>query len=169
MKTTIQRYGLYGSITLCVLFLVSWTLLKNLDYSTQEILGYASILISLSFVFFGIKHFRDQVNNGTLSIGKALIIGLAISFITAMVFGILDLVYIKYINPNFTEEYYARSIETIKDTLPAAEFEIKKAELESEKELFMNPIVSFILMSMTVLVIGFIISLISALILQRKQ
>ena len=169
MKTTIQRYGLYGAITICVLFVVSWTLLKNLDYSTQEILGYASILISLSFVFFGIKHFRDQVNNGALPIGKALIIGLAISFITAMAFGILDVVYIKYINPNFTEDYYARSIETLRDTLPAAEFEIKKAELESEKDLFMNPFVSFILMSMTVFVIGFIVSLISALLLQRKK
>lgn len=49
------------------------------------------------------------------------------------------------------------------------EYEIKQAKLESEKELFMNPVVSFIVMSMTVFVIGFIVSLISALILQHKK
>lgn len=169
MKTTIKKFGLYGAICICVLFLATWLLGDSLDYGIQEILGYASIILSLSFVFFGIRHFRDHENNGTVSIGKALLIGLAISLITAVAFGILDVIYIKYINPNFTEEYYARSIEELSKTLPAAEFEIKKAEMESEKELFMSPVMSFILMSMTVLVIGFIVSLLSALILQRKK
>ena len=169
MYTTIKKYGLYGVISICVLFLATWLLGANLDYGVQEILGYVSIVVSLSFVFFGIKHFRDHENNGAVSIGKALLIGIAISFITAMAFGILDVIYIKYINPNFTEEYYARSIEELSKTLPVAEFEIKKAEMESEKELFMSPVMSFIVMSMTVFIIGFIISLLSALILQRKN
>lgn len=168
MKKTILRYGIYGGITIMALFMVSLYVGEGLDYTTQEIIGYASMLISLSFVFFGIKHFRDQVNNGVVSLGKAIVIGLAISLITAIAFGLLDFIYVKYINPGFMEEYYTNNLAQLQETLPAAEFEVKKAELESQKELFMNPVMSFVLMSMTVLVIGFVVSLISGLILQRK-
>ena len=89
--------------------------------------------------------------------------------ITALAFGVLDVIYIKYINPDFTEEYYTRSLAELEETLPAAEFEIERVKMESQKELFMSPIMSFILMSMTVFVIGFIISLLSAMVLQRKK
>jgi len=168
MKKTITRYGLYGAVTICALFLLSLFVGKNLSYSIQEVIGYTSMIVSLSFVFFGIKHFRDQVNNGSVTFGKALLIGLAISLITAIAFGILDYIYVAYINPDFTEEYYANSLERMQEALPAAEFELKKVEMEAQKELFSSPIMSFALMSMTVFVIGFIISLISGLILQRK-
>jgi ABC-type sugar transport system permease subunit len=169
MKKAILRYGLYGAASICILFLLSWLIGDNLSYSVQEIIGYASIVISLSFVFFGIRHFKDKINDGTVSFGKALLLGLAISLITALAFGVLDVVYIKYINPDFTEEYYARSLERLEETLPAAEFESERVKMESEKQLFMNPVISFIVMSMTVLIIGFIISLLSAMVLQRKK
>jgi uncharacterized protein DUF4199 len=169
MKKAILRYGLFGAASICILFLLSWYIGENLSYSVQEIIGYVSIVVSLSFVFFGIRHFRDKINDGTVSFGKALLLGLAISLITALAFGILDVIYIKYIDPNFTEEYYARSLEKLEDTLPAAEFEIERVKMESEKELFMSPVMSFILMSMIVFVIGFIISLLSAMVLQRKK
>lgn len=168
MKKTIQRYGIYGALTICILFLASLYFGKNLSFGAQEVIGYTTMILSLSFVFFGIKHFRDKENNGTVSFGKALLIGVLISLITAFAFGLLDYMYVKFINPNFASEYYAASLEQLKATLPAAEFEVKKAELEAQKELFSSPIVSFLLMSATVTVIGFIISLISALILQRK-
>lgn len=168
MKNTIQRYGLYGALSICLLFLLSLWIGEGLSYGAQEVIGYTSMVISLGFVFFGIKHFRDKENNGTVSFKKALVIGILISLITALAFGLLDFIYVKYINPGFMEEYYTNNLQILEDTLPAAEFEVKKAKLESQKELFMNPAMSFILMSVTVLMIGFIISLLSALILQRK-
>ena len=168
MKKTILRFGIYGAITICILFLLGWYIGKNLDYSAQEIIGYASMIISLSFVYFGIKHFRDKENEGFISFKKALLIGLLISLITAIAFGALDIIYIEFLNPNFTAEYYAHAVEDMRNSLSAEEFEVKLAELESQKELFSNPIFSFLLMALTVFIIGFIISLISSLILQRK-
>ncbi|MBL4643673.1 MAG: DUF4199 family protein, partial [Flavobacteriaceae bacterium] len=82
MKSTITKYGVYGFLTGLVIF--SFHLLfglKHLSSSTNEILGYLSIFISLSFIFFGIKHYRDNVNSGVISIIKAILIGLLISLI----------------------------------------------------------------------------------------
>ncbi|MFD0861131.1 DUF4199 domain-containing protein [Sungkyunkwania multivorans] len=168
MKKTVVRYGLFGALAICALFLLSLSIGDGLSYSTQEIIGYASMVVSLMFVFFGIKHFRDRENGGKVNFGKALLIGVLISLITAFAFGLLDFVYVKYLNPDFMTTYYDHSVEQLKASLPAEEFEVKLAELEAEKELFMNPLMSFAIMSMTVFVIGFIISLISSLILQRK-
>lgn len=168
MKNTVTRYGLYAAITICVLALAGWYFGKNLNYTLQEVIGYAGMIISLLFVFFGIKQYRDKENNGIVSFGKALVIGLLISLIAALAFGILDLIYIKYINPDFMTEYYAHYVAQMKATLPEAELKVKLEELEAQKELFSNTFMSFFLMFATVLIIGFIISLLSALILQRK-
>ncbi|MDH7447516.1 DUF4199 domain-containing protein [Aquimarina sp. 2201CG14-23] len=169
MKNTVLRYGIYGAITICVLFILALTLGKNLSYFTQEVIGYTSMVVSLIFVFFGIKHYRDKENNGIVSFGKALVIGMLISLLAAIAFGLLDVIYIKYINPDFTTEYYAHMVEQMRSSLPEAEFKVKLAELETQKELFSSPLMNFLLMSATVLIIGFIISLISGLILQRKS
>ncbi len=168
MKNTIIRYGVYSAITICALALTGWFLGKNLDYSIQEVIGYTGMVVSLLFVFFGIKHFRDKENNGIVSFGKAVLIGILITLIAALAFGVLDIIYIKYINPDFMAEYYTHAVEEMRSSLPPAEFEIKFKELEAQKEMFSNVFLNFLLMFITVLIIGFIISLISSLILQRK-
>ena len=168
MKNTVLRYGIYGAITISVLFLIALYAGKNLSFTAQEVIGYSTMVISLIFVFFGIKHYRDKENNGVVSFGKALAIGVLISLFAAIAFGLLDVIYIKFINPDFTAEYYTTITEQMKSSLTEAEFEIKIAELEAQKELFSSPLMNFLLMSFTVLIIGFIISLISGLILQRK-
>ena len=168
MKKTVFRFGLYGAITICVLFLISWFVLDGLSYFNQEVQGYVSMILSLGFVFLGIKHYRDRENDGRVSFKKALIIGILISLITSLAFGILDVIYTEVLNPDFMTEYYNHSVETLKATVPADELEAKLTEMESQKELFSNPLFSFAVMAMTVFVIGFIISLLSALVLQKK-
>jgi hypothetical protein len=135
---------------------------------TREIFGWISILASLSFVFFGIKHFRDQLNNGIITFGKALIIGLGISAIAGLVIGILDIVYVTVINPDFSAEYIQHTFEGLKETLSVEEFAIQKAKLLEEMKLFDNPTFAGIFMFALIFSVGIIISLISALILQRK-
>lgn len=169
MKKTVVRFGVYGAITICCLFLLGWYLGTSLDTTGQEVIGYASMFIALSFVYFGIKHFRDKENDGVVSFKKALTIGLLITLLTSIAFGAIDVFYSKVLNPDFTANYYDKAIEDMRQSLPAAEFEVKLAELEAEKELFSNPILSFLLMAVTVFVIGFIIAIISALTLQRKN
>ena len=170
MKSTVKRYGLYGAATLIVLSFLAWFIGKgrDLDYGAQELIGYATIVVALSFVFFGIKHFRDRENNGSVSFGQALKIGVLISLITGLTFGVLDIIY-KMIYPDFIAEYYAAMVEQARASVPADQLDAKLAEMESQKELFSNPILSFLLMAVTVLVIGFIVSLLSSLVLQRKK
>jgi len=169
MKNTVLRYGIGSALSIFVLFFISSLLLKDLDFNTQEIYGYASIIVSLLFVFFGIKHFRDTKNQGLLSFGKGLLIGLLITLFASVTFGIYNVVYVEYIDPNFMTEYYNHSVEKVTKTLSGAELQAKLKQMEEEKDMFANPFMNFSFMFLTVFMIGLIISLISSLILQNKK
>jgi len=168
MKNTVLRYGTRSALCILLLVIISAVALKNLDFSTQEIYGYASIIISLSFVFFGIKHFRDQENNGLLSFGKGLIIGLLISLFASITFGLYNVIYVEYINPDFMTAYYDDAVTQVSKTLSGEELQAKLKTMEEEKASFSNPFMNFSLMFLTVFMIGLIISLISSLVLSKK-
>ena len=169
MKNTIKKYGIYAAMVGGLFFIASHYIPWGMGYSTLEVFGYVSIFASLSFVFFGIKHFRDEINNGMISFTKAFLIGLAISFISGIMIGLLDFIYVKVINPEFYTEYSQYILEDMRDTLTAEQFELEKLSLETQMETFAIPGISGLFMFAIVFVIGIMISLVSALILQRKK
>ena len=168
MKNTVLKYGGYGLLTAIVLFMLALWLGKGLDFSTQEILGYATMVASLSFIFFGLKHYRDKENNGVLSLSKALVIGVLISVFVGLGIGIADYIYTTVINPDFAQEFLDTSLKTMKETMNAKEFEAEKAKLTQQMEDYGGSGFLAFIMFMTVVLIGFVISLISGFILQRK-
>jgi len=154
MKSTVTKYGMYGLLTGLFIFMLHLVFgINNLDYSTNEILGYVSIFLSLSFVFFGIKHYRDHVNNGEITFGKAIIIGVLISFLVGLGIALADFIYTKFINPSFFSNYEKMLIEQGKE----------------DEIIKMTSGTAALFMLVLVTVIGLIISTISALILQRKN
>ncbi len=153
MKNTVLKYGLYGLLVGFIIFTLHLTLgIGNLDYGTNEILGYVSIFLSLSFIFFGIKHYRDRVNNGLLSIGKAISIGVLISLLVGSGIAIADFIYTKFIDPSFFKNYEQMLIDQGKQ----------------DEIIQMTSETAALFMLLLVTTIGFIISLVSGLILQRK-
>lgn len=148
MKTTVIKFSTYGILVGFIAFLAG----LYFDITTNEAFGYATIVASLLFVYFGIRHFRDKQNEGKLDFKKGLVIGLLISAFTAIGIAIADYVYTAVINPDFFAEY----AEMMKAKDPSVEImEITSAQ-------------AAIFMFAIVFVIGLIISLISSLILQRK-
>ena len=154
MKSTLTKYGMYGLLTGLFIFMLHLVFgINNLDYSTNEILGYVCIFLSLSFVFFGIKHYRDRINNGVITLGKAIIIGVLISFLVGLGIALADFIYTKFIDPSFFSNYEKMLIEQGKE----------------DEIIKMTSVTAALFMLVLVTVIGFIISTISALILQRKN
>jgi len=153
MKNTVIKFGFYGFLLSISLFLSGLYFGKGMDFSTQEVVGYLTMVISLVFVFFGIKHFRDNENNGEITLVKGLLIGILISVFTASGIAIADFIYTSFINPDFFVDYVAMMRE-----------QGHTEEIPDWGSGFM----AFIMFA-TVLIIGLIISLISALILQRKN
>lgn len=169
MKKSILKFGSYGAFIGGLIFIGSHYFFENMDMGTREIFGWISILTSLAFIFFGIKHFRDQLNNGFITFGKALLIGLAISAIVGLVIGLLDVIYVTAINPDFANEYIQYTLDGIKETVSIEELEIKREQMLEEMKLYACPAVAGLFMFVLIFAVGIIISTISALVLQRKN
>ena len=170
MKSTVLRYGLLGAAVILALCVIQFFILRNrLDYSAQEVLGYLTILLSMIFVFLGIRHYRDHHNGGILSFGKGLQVGLLIVLIPSLAFGLFDILYTRVINPSWRQEYMDHYMKGMAATLPADQVATKQAEFEKSMELFANPVAEFFLMFLTVFIVGLIVSIIGALALRRRK
>ena len=60
MKKTVIRFGLYALISGFVFFGLPFFLGMGVDYDYGELIGYTSIVLSLLFVFFGIRYYRGR-------------------------------------------------------------------------------------------------------------
>lgn len=169
MKKIALRYGLYSSLVLVGLFLMSYFIFERDNYAVKEVVGYSSIVISMLFVFFGIRHYRDQLNGGMLSFGKGMKVGMLIVLLPSIAFGLFNVFYVWVMDPGFVERYYGLEIASLQKTLPAAEFEAARTRIENEIEMFSNPAVQFLAMGLTVFIIGVIVTVISSLILKRAR
>lgn len=170
MKPTVLRYGIFATIAIVTLSAIHFFIVvPNASWANAEVAGYLTMLLSMVFVFAGIKHYRDKVNNGFLSFGQGLKIGALIVLIPAVAFGLFDLLYTEVINPEWLDEYYKTMTEKLKTSTAPEKLDAALSKMQREKEMFSNPIFQFLLMALTVFIIGFIVTIISSLTLRRNK
>lgn len=170
MKKVVIRYGLLASLLIVVLSAIDMFLIaKVAGAEIQEIAGYLTMLISMVFVFLGIRHYRDMVNGGFLSFGEGMKVGVLIVLIPSLFFGIFDILYTEVINPGWMEQYYLDYESKLKATIPADKLESALKDLQAQKEIFSNPFLQFLLMALTVFIIGLIVTIISSLTLKKVK
>ena len=137
------------------------------SYHMNEVIGYATMIVALSMVFFGTRHYRNTVGGGSLTFGQGFKIGTLISFVAALIFGIFTVMLFTVFIPDLGERYlevYRQMAEQGNDPALQAQME----QFEANKELFLSPIFQGFLMFITVFFIGEVIAVISSLFLKRK-
>ena len=153
-----------------VMLVVSFFIFKDKEnWEAQEILGYITIVISLLFVYFGIRHWRDNYNNGNLTFGQGLKLGTLITLFPAVAFGLFSWIEMSVLDPEFSNKYYSHYSQKLKASTPPEKLQKALQKLESEKEMFANPLLQFFFMFLTVFLIGIVITVISSLILHRNE
>lgn len=170
MKKTIWINGLIGGLIIATMMVGSTILFYGKEnFEGSMVLGYLGMLLAFSFVFVGIKNYRDKFNSGTITFGKAFKIGLLISLISSLIYVLVWLVEYYVFIPDFMEKYAACMLKQASESgASLAEIKATTDEMEIYKELYKNPIWVILMTFGEVFPVGFIISLISALILKRK-
>ncbi|HVX48577.1 MAG TPA: DUF4199 domain-containing protein [Chitinophagaceae bacterium] len=168
MKKTFLRYGLYGGVAMVIFSILDVTVFSGFD-NISEILGYVSIVLSLVFIYFGLRYYRDKHNGGTLSFGQGIKLGLLITLIPALCFGLADEIYVTWVNPHFYEQYTQQMLDNLKTTVPPNEYAAKAAGIKKQGEFFAIPGMDFLLMFTTVAAIGLVITVISTFALKRNS
>lgn len=153
---------------MALLFAFDMIIFSDPDQSGREIYGYLSILVALSFIFFGVRAYRNLECEGKITFFKGFGVGLLIALLPSILFGAYNVVYMLYIEPDFAEAYYQSAVAQMHIDYSGAELATQLAEMEANKELFMSPVFNFFLMAITVFLIGIVVSVISAIALRKK-
>lgn len=159
MKTYKIKYGIIGGIVSSILGTLNWLLIaKSLGVGVSQTVGYASIVISLLCIPLGIKYFRDNLNNGTVSFGEAMKIGFGISFIAGLVMALHSIIFFVFQKDEF--------IAWQRNSLSGDELEAFNQQMASMPDYVLSPMFQGLVMFLTVLVIGVVINILSALLLR---
>ena len=174
MKKIILRYGLISGCIAGVLLFGITIIFKiigfdKVGFENSAYLGYTAILISMSVVYFGIKAFRDQHQEGKISFGKGLGIGLGIMLISCIMYSLAWLIVYYNFIPTFMDDYSNFSILKAQQK-GASEAELAKitAQMDQMKGWYKNPFAIFGITMTEPMPVGILVVLISAFILKRK-
>ncbi len=166
MKQTVLRYGLYSGALAAVLMVCTASLM---NFETGAYYGYAGIFLSMLFVYFGVRSYREQVGGGELSFGKGLQIGLLIAIISCVCYALAWMVVYETMMHDFMDKYAAHVLEKLQQSGAAqAEIDRQTAEMQQFKEMYKNPLVRFGFSFLEPIPVGLPVAFISALLLRKR-
>ena len=167
MKKIVLSFGLISGVIVTALMWLMLAMMKAGFTAHGLVWGYATMIIALSLVFFGIKSYRDN-NGGRITFLKGLQVGILISLISAVCYGIRWEAYYRTSGADFMQQYTAQYIEQMK-AKGASDAEIADTQKQMDQfaEQYKNFFVRFGMTLMEILPVGIVVTLISAALLRK--
>jgi uncharacterized protein DUF4199 len=175
MRKVILTFGFLAGAIISIIMITGIGLYENgvTTVYFSELVGYATMVIALSMIFFGIKSYRDNYQKGAINFWKGFQVGLLIAVIASLMYAITWEAYTQTrpAGPAFFMDRYADSvINKLKEKgAPADEIDQKVKDMEYYKTMYRNPVFRFGMTLIEILPVGIIITLISAAILRKKE
>jgi hypothetical protein len=172
MKKIVLTFGLIAGLIVTALMLASMPLMGDgtISFENGELLGYTSMIIALSLIYFGVRSFRDNHNGGVLSFGKGFQVGILIAAIAAVIYASGWEVYVNTSSGDFMEQYTEQYLQQMeKEGATTTELDEMKVEMDSMAEMYKNPLIRFGMTLMEIVPVGLIITLLSAFLLKRNE
>ena len=170
MKKTILTFGLISGIFASVLMLATIPFLKVLEHGNRGmIVGYTAIVLVALLIFFGIRSYRDNLANGTITFGRAFTIGLSITLISCTIYVLTwEIVYFNFL-PHMMDSYFATQIQRVQSSPGTPEaIQAKVAAIRQSQIAYQNPLINALYTFIEPFPVDLVITLISAAILRRK-
>ena len=170
MKKTVLIFGVISGVISSALMLATVSFIDQLGFDRGVIVGYTAIVVSFLLVFFGIRSYRDNLNGGFISFGKAFSVGILITLISCVFYVVTwEIVYYTLL-PDFGDKWVNHEVDRVRNSgAPPAEVAAQVEQLRAFGESFKNPLVNSAYTFMEPLPVGLLMTLISAAILRRKR
>jgi len=169
MKKIVLRYGLLAGAILALFVALMTPICRSGNLENGEIVGYSSMVLAFLLVFFGVRSYRENVAQGAIGFGKALLVGLLIVLVACSMYVISwEIAYFNFV-PDFLDKYNAHMLEKMR-TSGKSEAEIQEAaqKMAALAKNYQNPLFNSAITFMEVFPVGLIMALVSAAILRKK-
>jgi Protein of unknown function (DUF4199) len=170
----IRLISLYGTVAgLIVAIPMVWLMLTLTPGTAPDegaVYGYLAMIVALTAVFLGIKHYRDKVLGGAIKFVPALLVGLGISAVASVIYVIGWEVSLALSGFDFAESYSKAMVEAAR-AKGASQTELQKAiaDAASFARMYQNPLYRMPITFIEMFPVGVLISLISAALLRNSR
>jgi hypothetical protein len=169
MGRTISVYGVISGVIVVIGMYTGMALVS--DHGTMGMVaGYLSMLVALSFVFVGVKRYRDSEMGGTITFRKAFAVGLGIALLSSLFYVLSWEVYNWNTGGTFMAEYIAQSVESMRAAgKSAAEIAAFSNEMQEFAEQYKHPLFRMAMTFTEIAPVALLMPLISAALLRNSR
>ena len=169
MKKTVLTFGVLSGVVSAVLMFGTGALIDRIGFDNGVFVGYTGIVLSLLFVYFGVRSYRDNQLAGKITFGRAFGAGILITLIScAFYVASWQIVWAKFM-PDFTNKYAAHVIEQDRAAgASEAAIAAKTAEMAEMTKMMEHPIIGPAMVLLEPLPVGLLVTLVSAAVLRKK-
>ena len=170
MRKIVLTFGLIAGAVLSAMMLLTIPFMDKIGFEKGEIIGYTSMVLAFLMIYFGVKSYRDNVAGGSVTFGRAFLVGLAITMVASSCYvATWQVVYYKFA-PDFLEKYSAFAMEKAKKSgASEAKIAATRKEMAEFVAFYKNPFANIAMTFLEPLPIGLLFALGSAGILSRKR
>jgi hypothetical protein len=170
MRKIVLTFGLIAGAIMSAMLLLALPFQDRIGFDKSAIVGYTSMVMAFLMTYFGVRSYRDTIGGGTVTFGKALVVGLAITAVASVCYVITWEVIFYGFTPDFADQYAAHALEKAQQSgASAAQLAAKTEEMNQFREMYRNPLVNVALTLLEPLPVGLVFTLMSAGILSRKR
>lgn len=170
MWRIILLYGVPGAIIVGGPLLWGMLTGKQDEGGSGAIIGYTTMLVALTGVFLGVKHYRDRELGGVIKFLPALGVGLAISFVASLGWVIAWEMSLAITKFDFGAVYSQMMLEQAKAEGATPERLAQVAKDGADfAAMYANPLIRMGMTLLEMFPIGIVISLISAALLRNSR
>ena len=163
-------YGLLSGFVIIATMTTGIVLGGEGSFLRSHWFGYLVMLVALTFIFVGVKRYRDVERGGVIRFGPAFGMGLGIAAAAGVAYVVGWEAYLAMTDYAFMDEYIAgiiraREAEGLSATAMAAEM----AKLESLRANYANPLFRIPMTFLEIFPVGLLVALVSALLLRNPK
>jgi hypothetical protein len=170
MRKIVLTFGLIAGAVLSAMMLVTLPLLDRIGFDKGETIGYTSMVLAFLMVFFGVKSYRDNLAGGSVTFGRAFLVGLLITAVASLCYvATWEVIYYE-IAPDFGDKYAAYVVAKAKASgATDAQIAVQTKEMAKFTEMYKNPLVNIGLTFLEPLPVGMAFTLVTAAVLGRRR
>jgi hypothetical protein len=163
-------YGGLAAVVLAAFIAVVGVLHERVAFVATLTFGYSVMLVAMSFVFVGVKRYRDVEGGGVIRFWRALGLGLLIALIAGIAYALLWEVYLAATHYRFFDDYIAKAMSDARASgKSAAAIAKMTTEFESMRTMYANPLFRLPMTFMEVAPVGVLVALVSAILLRNPR
>jgi hypothetical protein len=163
-------YGLLSGLVVAGVIVTGLALGPDSGFHHSVWFGYLVMLVALTFIFVGVKRYRDVERGGVIKFLPAFLMGLAIAAVAGIAYVCVWELYEASTGYRFMDEYIAAIIRHRQaEGASAAELARVTAEMASMRASYANPLFRIPMVFLEIFPVGLIVALISAALLRNPR